>query len=444
MALTGLQIQKILPGTNCRECGSNTCMAFAMKLAAKKAEISACPYASNDAKQILGEAYEPPVKCITLGTDELIRLGEETVLYRHEKTFVNGTLFAINIDDTYPAARITEILKAISIYGYTRVGETFSVDMVCVSKKGDDTAQFLACVERALKETGKPLIVRAGDSESLVGAAEILKGNKSVISAATVALAHEILPAVKAAGHVLAVTGANLDELTGATTKFREQGFTDIILDYGALTLAEHFQVNSLSRRSAIKESFKALGFPSIRFIDDDSDNILVQSITGVLKYGGIVVLPAFDPALLASLITMRLNIFTDPQKPIQVEPGIYPIGEPDPASAVFVTTNFSLTYFVVSSEIENSGISAWLLVPECEGMSVLTAWAAGKFNAGSIAKFVKEFNVEDKIERRELVIPGYVSTISGELEENLPGWKVLIGPQEAADIEGFVKARLT
>jgi acetyl-CoA decarbonylase/synthase complex subunit gamma len=168
------------------------------------------------------------------------------------------------------------------------------------------------------------------------------------------------------------------------------------------------------------------------------------EAICQINKYGSILVLPCFDAAQLAALMTLRLNIYTDPQKPIQVEPKVYAIGEPSPNSPIFVTTNFSLTYFVVSGEIENSGISAWLVVPECEGMSVLTAWAAGKFNGAVIGKFVKEIGLPEKVRRRELIIPGYVAQISGELEEYLPGWKVLVGPQEATDLEGFIKSRLS
>jgi acetyl-CoA decarbonylase/synthase complex subunit gamma len=170
---------------------------------------------------------------------------------------------------------------------------------------------------------------------------------------------------------------------------------------------------------------------------------LTASAVTEICKYGGICILPSFDPAQLVILLTLRLNLYTDPQKPIQVEPRLYAIGEPKPDSPVFVTTNFSLTYFIVSGEIENSGASGWLLVPECEGMSVLTAWAAGKFSGATIGKFAKSIGLDDRVTNREIVIPGYVSQISGELEENMHGWKVLVGPQDAADIESFVKARL-
>jgi acetyl-CoA decarbonylase/synthase complex subunit gamma len=208
--------------------------------------------------------------------------------------------------------------------------------------------------------------------------------------------------------------------------------------------VAEQFQTKSLARRAALKDGVKALGYPTIRFVDTgDLADDTTEAVGEIAKYGAICVLPRFEAAQLAPLLTLRLNIYTDPQKPIQVEPKTYAIGEPKPDSPIFVTTNFSLTYFIVSGEIENCGLSCWLVVPECEGMSVLTAWAAGKFSGATIAKFVKESGLAEQVTRRELIIPGYVAQISGELEENLPGWKVMVGPQEAGDLESFVKSRL-
>ncbi|HNV47869.1 MAG TPA: acetyl-CoA decarbonylase/synthase complex subunit gamma [Spirochaetota bacterium] len=444
MALTGLQIQKLLPGTNCRECGSNTCLAFAMKLAAKKAELAECPYASDEAKQVLGAASEPPVKTIALGADEKVKTGGETVLYRHEKTFVNPTVIAINIDNTDDAAAIEQTLASIRDYRYERVGETFQVDAVAVTQRGGDAKAFIALAEKARTTTQRPIILRSGDTEALALAAKHLAGSHAVICAADPDTALTLMPAARENGHALAITAPDVDSLVALAAKLRENDFANIIIDFSAVSLAERFQLNSIARRAAIKDSFKPLGSPGIRFIDaGDELAIAVEAVTEIAKYGGIVVLPSFDPAELAALMTLRLNLYTDPQKPIQVEPKVYAIGEPTPDSPVFVTTNFSLTYFVVSGEIENSGTSAWLVVPECDGMSVLTAWAAGKFNAEKIAAFMKEAKVEETIRRRDIVIPGYVSQISGELEEALPGWKILIGPQEAADIESFVKQRL-
>jgi len=443
MALTGLQIQKLLPKTNCKECGSNTCLAFAMKLAAKKAELSECPYASDEAKTILGAASEPPVKTIKFGTDKTLTLGDETVLYRHEKTFVNRTILAVNINDTDNQDDIVKTLKSIKEYVLERVGEILTVEMVSLTQKGSDPDSYARIARYAFEVTGKPLILRSSDISALEAASKAIKGSNSVIASATADNVDALKILASENGMNLAITGDTIDEIVVMTTKLKEDGFNNLIIQFQAKSVAEQFQISSIARKMAIKGNFKPLGYPHLRFLAGNDDNEIISSATvEIIKYGGICVLPKFDPALLVSLMTLRLNIYTDPQNPVQVDPKVYPVGEPTADSPVFLTTNFSLTYFIVSGEIENSGINAWLVVPQCEGMSVLTAWAAGKFSGAQIAKTIKEMNLEGQINTREIVIPGYVSQISGELEENLPGWKVIVGPQEASDIESFVKAR--
>ncbi len=444
MALTGLQIQKLLPKTNCKECGSNTCLAFAMKLAAKKADLSLCPYASDEAKKVLGAAGEPPVRVLELGADQSLSLGDETVLYRHEKTFVNQTAFAINIDDTDEPGQIESTLEHIRDYTLERVGEILNIDMVSVTQRGPDKQIFVDLVKKAWEITQKPLVLRSADGKALKEAAQSIKKSHSVLVAADAQQSRELVPVARENGHVLAITTGDLQELTSLTSAIKADGFNNLMLHFNTFSLAESFQAKTIARRAAIKDNVKALGYPSIAFLDSgDELSDLVLGVTEINKYGGICVLPAFDAAMLATLMTLRLNIYTDPQKPIQVEPKLYPIGEPAADSPVFLTTNFSLTYFIVSGEIENSGISAWLLVPECEGMSVLTAWAAGKFSGAHVAKFAREIDLDSQVKSRDIVIPGFVAQISGELEESMPGWNVLVGPQEAADLESFIKARI-
>lgn len=444
MAMTGLQIQKLLPKTNCKECGSNTCLAFAMKLAAKKADLSACPYASDEAKQILGAASEPPVKSIALGADGNLKLGDETVLYRHEKTFVSQTALAVNVNDTDAPAQTEATLARIRDYVQERVGQTLVIDLVAVTQKGGDAAAFVALAKKAWAVVGRPLVLKSADPAALAAAAAAVKGSGSVMASATPATAAALWPVARDNGHALAVTADDLDALVLATAEIKQAGFNELILDFRTYSLAETFQTNTITRRGAIKDNYKPLGYPSLHFVGGgDLLDMAVEVHNEIVKYGGICVMPVFDPALLTAVMTLRLNIYTDPQKPIQVEPKLYPVGEPTPAAPVFVTTNFSLTYFIVSGEIENSGLSAWLLIPECEGMSVLTAWAAGKFSGASIAKFAKEIGLESLVTARRMVIPGYVAQISGELEECLPGWEILVGPPEAADLESFIKARM-
>jgi len=444
MALTGLKIQKLLPKTNCKECGSNTCLAFAMKLAAKKANLADCPYASDEAKAVLGAASEPPVKVIELGADKSLKLGDETVLYRHEKTFANQTAFAVNINDTNSSEDIEKSLNQIKDYLVERVGEELKIDLVSITQKSDNQNTFVSVVKKVFETTKIPLIVQSSNMNSLKAASEVVKGSNSILASAIPENVDEMVTIAKESELILAVTAQDLNQLAKLTSTVKENGFNNLILLFQTHSLAEKFQTNTISRRAAIRDNYKPLGYPSLTFLDSDDeiDDMLI-AINEICKYGGICVFPKFDPAVISTLMTLRMNIYTDPQKPIQVEPGIYPIGEPKPESPVFVTTNFSLTYFIVSGEIENSGTSAWLLVPECEGMSVLTAWAAGKFSGAQIGKFAKDINLEDQVSARDIIIPGYVAQISGELEENMPGWKVMVGPQESADLESFIKNRL-
>ncbi len=441
--LTGLQIQKLLPKTNCKECGSNTCLAFAMKLAGGKVELAACPYASDEAKAVLGAAGEPPVKGVAFGPEKNIKVGEETCFYRHEKTFVNQTLLAININDTDSAELIDKTLAEVAEYELDRVGELLNIEMIAVSHKGGDAGAFAALAEKAWNKGKRPLILYSEDAKALAAAAVAVKGSNSLIGPATPENADELVEIAKANEHALLVTAPDLNELVVLTAKIKENGFNDLVIQFQTNSLAEHFQTNSIARKAALKDAYKPLGYGSLNFIKDtDLLGSSVAAINDITKFGGICVLPEFDKAQLVGLMALRQNIYTDPQKPIQVEPKIYAVGEPTKDSPVWVTTNFSLTYFIVSGEIENSGLNAWLVIPECEGMSVLTAWAAGKFSGASIGKFCREIDLDSQVDTREIVIPGYVAQISGELEENMPGWKVIVGTQEAGDIESFVKAR--
>ena len=436
MALSGLQIQKLLPKTNCKECGSSTCMAFAMKLAAKKANLSECPYASEEAKQVLGAASEPPVRGVKIGREVVSSLGEETVMYRHEKTFVHQPVIAINLDE----GTDLDVAAKIRDYKPVRVGEELMVGAIAVTQTGAPES-FADYCAKVYETTRLPLILRARDIISQDRASQALAGSRSIISGITAEMAEEALRIAQRDEQLLAVTAPTMDGIFELTSQLKADGFDDLLIEFQTHSLAEAFQTNAIARKAALKGGVKALGYATLRLIDTgDAMEDTVAAVTEIDKFGGIVILPHFDPAQLITLFTLRQNIYTDPQKPIQVEPKVYAIGEPDRKSPIFVTTNFSLTYFLVSGEIENSGISAWLVIPECEGLSVLTAWAAGKFSGSSVAKFIKEIDLESQVDTREIIIPGYVAQISGELEENLPGFKVLVGPGEAADLDSFIK----
>jgi acetyl-CoA decarbonylase/synthase complex subunit gamma len=440
--LTGLQIQKLLPGTNCKKCGLNTCLAFAMKLAGKNAELSECPDVSEEAVAILGAAAAPPIRAVSIGSGEgAVTVGGETVMFRHEKTFVNRTAIGVAVDDGMPEAELERRVRAAADYRVERVGEEIRLDLLSVTSRSGASERYLSTIDRVASLWDRAMVVRSDDPAALRAAAEKLEGRRPLLASAGIASAGELGEVARATGSALALAAGNMDELVAAVEALESQDFRDIFLELRADGLCEHIQNNIIIRRGPLKAGIKSLGYPTLKVVEtgDPLDDALEAGLE-ISKYGGAVVLPGFDPATLVSLLTMRQNIYTDPQKPVQVEPNIYPVGEPDSKSPVFVTTNFSLTYFIVSGEIENSGISAWLLVPECEGMSVLTAWAAGKFGGEQIGAFAKEAGLEERTENRTIVIPGHVARISGETEEAMPGWQVIVGPAEAADLDSFVK----
>jgi acetyl-CoA decarbonylase/synthase complex subunit gamma len=442
MALSGLEIFKLLPKTNCGDCGVPTCMAFAMKLAQKKAELGECPHASDEASEVIGAAATPPMKSVKIGVgSSAIEVGSETVMFRHEKTFVNQTGIAVLLRSGADKEELLRAVRDIESYRAERVGEELGIDLFCISCDGEDGGGFLGTVEMVKENSSKGIILDCPDRELLKPALSLCKNDRP-----SMLLREEITDAdidlARENGASLIVSAESIDSLLGQIEKAREAGLSDIILNLDARNAGRRLQNNTILRRSALRQNFKPFGFPLFALIRaEDRNDLIARATTYICKYDSIIVLTAYDRAMLYTLLTLRQNIYTDPQKPIQVEPKIYAIGEPTPESPVFVTTNFSLTYFIVSGEIENSGISAHLVVCDCEGQSVLTAWAAGKFTGETIGKFVKEIDLERHVKTRRMVIPGFVSQISGDLEESLPGWEVIVGCQEASDIPSFVKS---
>ncbi len=441
MALSGLEIFKLLPKTNCGDCGVPTCMAFAMKLAQKKAELSACPHASQEAKAALGAASEPPIRLVKIGGAPALEVGEETVLFRHEKTFFHRTGIGIRLRTSEGAERNFEKIRDVENYKVERVGESLKADLFFISNDAEDSEGFVKIVDFAKKNSTKGIVLGWTDETALKQALEILKNDRPAILSPN-PLTDGAIGLAKAYGASLILTGRSFGDLSLQSEKARSAGLNSLLLNFDSKNLGEEIQAGTILRRSAIKKSFKPFGYPLFTLLEGGNDLDLISRAAALLcKYSSVLVLPEFDKALLYALFTLRQNIYTDPQKPIQVDPKVYPIGEPGPESPIFITTNFSLTYFIVSGEIENSGTSAHLVVCDTEGQSVLTAWAGGKFVPEKIAKFVKDVKLEELVKTRKIVIPGFVAQISGELEEKLPGWQVIVGCQEAADIPAFVKS---
>ncbi len=444
MALTGIQIFKLLPKTNCGKCGIPTCLAFAMNLAAGKAELSACPTVSEEAKAQLAEASAPPIRPVTIGTGATaFKVGGETVMFRHEKRFENPTAFAVLVTDSMSDADVTARVDKFNKYTYERVGLKLRAQAVAIKSESGDPAKFEALVGKVAKATDGALILMSEKPDVLAAGAKVVAARKPLLYAATKANAEAVGKLAKENSCPVAVRGATLEEVAQLTDMLDKAGVKDIVIDSGARTVKQAFQDQIIIRGSALVKKFRPLGYPTITLPFEMTKNPLKEALIAsmfVSKYAGIVVLSDLLGEALFPLVVERLNIFTDPQRPLATTPGIYEIGTPTDASPVLITTNFSLTYFIVSGEIEGSKIPSYLLVMDTEGLSVMTAWAAGKFVADLMAQFVKKSGIEARVKHRKLIIPGYSASESGGLEEELPGWEIMVGPREGSHIPAFLK----
>jgi len=449
MALSGIEIYKFLPKTNCKECGFPTCLAFAMKLASKSVELSLCPYVSEESKEALEAASRPPIRLITIGSGEkTIEIGNEVVMFRHEKTFYHPPGFVVRIKDTAPADEVAKLVGEVAGYSVERVGMELKLDGFAIENDSKDGGNFVKCVELVKSKTDLPLILMSSDPSAMGQALEKVSSSKPLVYAATKENCDGMVELAKKHECPLAVCEPEgLDELTDLVEKVTAAGVEDVVLDPGARDFGQSLAIMTQLRRLAIKKSFRPLGYPVITFPGEAATTLEEEALlTGqqVAKYAGIIVLDHFSPGMSYPLLTLSLNIYTDPQKPIQMAPGIYEIGSPRPESPLCVTTNFSLTYFSIAGELESSGFPSWLVVCDTEGLSVLTAWSAGKFDAERIAKTVKEFNVAEKVSHRNVILPGHVAVLRGELEEELPDWKIMVGPREAVGVGVFLKQNWT
>ncbi|PWH14103.1 MAG: acetyl-CoA decarbonylase/synthase complex subunit gamma [Ardenticatenia bacterium] len=446
MALTGLQIYKLLPASstnpevkahaNCKECGYPTCLAFAMKLAAKQADLSLCPYVEEESKRQLEESAAPPIRLITVaGSAKKLEVGNELVLHRHEKTFYHPPGLFVRVKDTQPDA--AQVAKAVADYTVDYVGMSLSLDGVAVEAAGGDFGATVAAVKAACPF---PLILMATDPATAEAGLKAAQGTTPLLWAASAENWQAMAQLAAQYKVPLAVLGPNgdLNALADLAEQVKNAGVEDLVLDPGTRDHASSLAAFTQLRRLALRKNERKVGYPLIAFAGDD----ITLAAQHIAKYAGFIVLDQFDPAMAYPLIVLRANLFTDPQKPIQVLPGVYEINHPGPSDPLMITTNFSITYFSVANEVESSGLPGWLLVADAEGMSVLTAWAAGKFDAERIAKTVKSTGIEQKINHKRLIIPGHVAVLLGEIEEELPGWEINVGPREAVDLPNYLKTR--
>ncbi|MBW2027550.1 MAG: acetyl-CoA decarbonylase/synthase complex subunit gamma [Deltaproteobacteria bacterium] len=444
MGLTGIQIFKLLPKTNCGECGVPTCLAFAMNLASGKAELDSCPYVSDEAREALAEASAPPIRQVTIGAGvRALKIGGETVMFRHEKTFYNPTGLAAMVGSDLDPGELDKKLKAWNALQYERVGLNLRPELVALKDSGGNGDAFASAAKKIAEESEFCLILMTDDVDTMKKGVEVCAFKKPLLYGATKDNVEAMGALAKETGLPLAVKGKDIEELITLSDTLTGMGLKDLVLDSGAREVKQVFEDQVIIRRAPLRAGNRSLGFPTITFPCEMAGNLDVETMIAAMliaKYGGIVVLSDFRGDSAFPLLLERLNIFTDPQRPMTVTQGIYEIGGPDENSPVLVTTNFSLTYFIVSGEIEGSRIPSWLLIVDTEGLSVMTAWAAGKFSGDIVGAFVKKCGIEEKIAHKKVIIPGYAASISGEMEEELPGWEIIIGPRDASLIPKFLK----
>jgi len=417
-----------------------------MNLASGKAELDSCPYVSDDAREKLAEASAPPIRPVAIGAGvRALKVGGETVMFRHEKTFYSPTGLAAMVSSDMAPEALGKKLKEWNAYQYERVGLNLRPELIALKAADGNAGAFAALAKKIAEESEFNLILMSDKVNVLKAGAEAAAAKKPVLYAATAANAEEMGNLAKEKGLPLAVKADSVEALIALTDKLTGMGLKDLILDSGSRELKQVFQDQVVIRRAALKAGNRSLGFPTITFPCEMADNLDAETVlaaTLIAKYGGIVVLSDFRGENLFPLLLERLNIFTDPQRPMTVTQGIYEIGSPNENSPVLITTNFSLTYFIVSGEIEGSRVPSWLLIMDTEGLSVMTAWAAGKFSGDAVASFVKKSGIADKVGHKSIIIPGYAASISGDMEEDLPGWEVIIGPRDASLIPKFLRER--
>jgi acetyl-CoA decarbonylase/synthase complex subunit gamma len=444
MPISGSEIVKMLPGKKpCKDCGYPTCFAFAMKLATGGATVEKCIYLTPEVKAKLEDLLAPSIKLITIGAGEnKVQVGNEEVIYRHEKTYVHPPGLAILISDKESEAKVNEKIKKVKELQFPWVGLTLKAELLALQFESGDKNKFLSLVKKVNDSSNLGLILISQDLDTLFAARDICADKKPLLYPITKENIDQAIPKIKARPTPVAVRGASIQELIPLTLKLKEAKVDEAILDPGSKNLLEAIKDQTFIRRAALKQGFRPLGYPTIAFPCFMAKDGLKEALSAsvfINKFASLIVLSDFDQYSLLPLLVQRLNIYTDPRFPMAVEEKYYEIGEPDANAPVLITSNWALTYFIVSSMIEATKVPSFLCVKDTEGLGVLTGWAAGKFSGDSVGAMVKKSGIESKIKNKKIVLPGRVARIKGELEDALPGWEVVVGPREAAGIGAFL-----
>ena len=441
MALSGLDIYKHLPKTNCKDCGVPTCLAFAMKVAGGQAALQACPHLSAQGQAALSEASAPPQQLVKIGAGEkAVEIGQETALFRHEDRFHRPTAVAVRVSDKLDQAALQERCRAVAAVKFERMGKKLTVNLIAVQNDSGAADKFTAAAKAASAASGLPLVLVSDKAESLRAAGTALKAERPLLWAATGSAKNGAIAVAKELALPLCLEGSGYDGVLELSEAARAAGLKELVLCPGRPEPAAGLEFLAQSRRAAIAKKFRPMGYPVAMWsTNPDPVQAAVEASWYVLKYAGIVVVDLHRPEHLLGILTTRQDVYTDPQKPVQVEPGLHKVGEPGPEAPVLVTTNFALSYYSVEPEVESARVPSYILSVNTEGTSVLTAWAADKFNAKTITAALKASGLESVVRHKKLVLPGLVAVLSGAVKEE-SGWDVLVGPKEASGIGSFLK----
>jgi acetyl-CoA decarbonylase/synthase, CODH/ACS complex subunit gamma len=441
MALTGLEIFKLLPKTNCKKCGKPTCLAFAMQLAQKKAKLEDCPCASDEAKESLSAAAAPPMRKITFGTgDSAVLAGQETVLFRHDEKFYSPTIVAVTVSDKLTGDDLQKRIETVSALQFERVGCKIGVRAIAVINDSGDAGTFAAAAAKADEASDLALILCSGSADAMAAAVAKTAASKPLIAAATADNAEAMAKIAKDNKCPIVAKAGSLKDMVDLTEKLAALGVEDIVLSFDGMTLEQELRSLTEARVLSLRKVFRPLGYPTLSVVSEgDAAEQSAAGIALACKYSGIVVVDTVEPFALLPMLTAVMNVFSDPQKPIQVEPKLYEIGEVDENSPVIFTTNFSLTYYTVESDVEAARIPCYIIVVDTEGTSVLTAYSGDKLNEKAVADSITKLGVEDKVKHRKLIIPGYVAVMSGKLEE-ATGWEIMVGPRESSMLAKYLQ----
>ncbi len=437
---SAMEIYKLLPKKNCGECKFPTCLAFAMQLANQKVALEACPYVSPESKASLEESGAPPIRLVVFGSKESpSKLGDETQLFRHDKTFYHPTVLGEIADDSSGFDEMKKIIDRVKSLSFERVGQIVRVDSVAIRHSTGVAKDFVEAV-RTAAGSGLSVVLMTEDPALMAEALSACAPGRPLLYRAAPGNFDDMVKVAKTCMFPLVIGGsANLDELSVLADKAKKAGLVDIVLEPPSSSASMMLENMTLVRRAAVKKKVRALGYPTIAVLGGSSGDGL-EAALGIMKYASVVLVQNPSTEFVYPLLALRQNIFTDPQVPIQVKPGLYTVGGPNAKSPLFFTTNFSLTYFTVRADIEKSKVPVWLMVVDTDGQSVMTGFAAGKLTPESVVKALEAEKVKEKCTRNELVIPGQVSRMSGKLGE-LTGMKIIVGPRESSGIPKMLKS---